>query len=80
MTPNDPRWIGAWWLGFLVFGSLALIPSILVLFFPRTMSKPEDKESEDQPQDKESKSTDNSILDLIKGKFGINNFKIIYVI
>ncbi|KAH9496191.1 Solute carrier organic anion transporter member 3A1 [Bulinus truncatus] len=35
MSPRDPRWLGAWWLGFLVFGLLGLIVGIPLAFFPR---------------------------------------------
>ncbi|KAH9496195.1 hypothetical protein Btru_010449 [Bulinus truncatus] len=35
MSPKDPRWLGAWWLGFLVFGLLGLIVGIPLAFFPR---------------------------------------------
>lgn len=34
LTPLDPQWIGAWWLGFLIIGSLLFIPSTVMLFFP----------------------------------------------
>ncbi|WAR16347.1 SO1C1-like protein, partial [Mya arenaria] len=35
ITPRDPRWIGAWWLGFLVFGGFSLLFSIPIMCFPR---------------------------------------------
>ncbi|XP_023221334.1 solute carrier organic anion transporter family member 4C1-like, partial [Centruroides sculpturatus] len=36
---NDPRWIGAWWIGFLVLGVLLLFFTFLLLLFPREMKK-----------------------------------------
>ncbi|KAH3710165.1 hypothetical protein DPMN_069634 [Dreissena polymorpha] len=35
ISPKDPRWLGAWWLGFLVFGGFALIFSVPTMCFPR---------------------------------------------
>ncbi|XP_046563275.1 solute carrier organic anion transporter family member 2A1-like isoform X1 [Haliotis rubra] len=43
MTPMHPRWLGAWWLGFLSFGVLAIIFSIPVMCFPRRMRSAEDR-------------------------------------
>ncbi|XP_045183048.2 solute carrier organic anion transporter family member 2A1-like [Mercenaria mercenaria] len=37
ITPSDPRWIGAWWLGFLVFGACAIFFSIPIMCFPRKL-------------------------------------------
>ena len=37
ITPQDPRWIGAWWLGFLIFGGVAIIASLPMFFFPKKM-------------------------------------------
>ncbi|KAK6167390.1 hypothetical protein SNE40_021429 [Patella caerulea] len=37
MSLRDPRWIGAWWLGFLFFGSIGVIAGIPLLCFPRKM-------------------------------------------
>ena len=37
LKPTDPRWIGAWWMGFLLVGGLAIVPSLPMLFFPRRM-------------------------------------------
>ncbi|XP_064596654.1 solute carrier organic anion transporter family member 1C1-like [Liolophura sinensis] len=38
LTPRDPRWIGAWWLGFLVVGSLAIALSLPICLFPRKLA------------------------------------------
>ena len=37
LTPKDPRWIGAWWLGFLVFGLLFIFLAIAILGFPSSL-------------------------------------------
>uniref|UniRef100_A0A914Z305 Solute carrier organic anion transporter family member n=1 Tax=Panagrolaimus superbus TaxID=310955 RepID=A0A914Z305_9BILA len=34
LTPSDPTWIGAWWLGFLIIGFANIIPSLALFFFP----------------------------------------------
>lgn len=41
MTESDPRWIGAWWIGFLVSGSLLLLLAIPLSFFPREFKRPQ---------------------------------------
>ncbi|CAI5455795.1 unnamed protein product [Caenorhabditis angaria] len=35
LTPADPTWIGAWWIGFILIGSITLFPSIFMIFFPQ---------------------------------------------
>ncbi|XP_057638961.1 solute carrier organic anion transporter family member 1B3 [Chionomys nivalis] len=35
ITPGDARWVGAWWLSFLVSGSLSVIASIPFFFLPK---------------------------------------------
>lgn len=39
MIDTDPRWIGAWWIGFLISGSLMLLLAIPLAFFPREFKK-----------------------------------------
>lgn len=38
LTPEHPDWVGAWWLGFLVFGLLAAVVPLPLLAFPRRLS------------------------------------------
>uniref|UniRef100_A0A914BVZ3 Solute carrier organic anion transporter family member n=1 Tax=Acrobeloides nanus TaxID=290746 RepID=A0A914BVZ3_9BILA len=38
LTANDPTWIGAWWLGFLVIGFVTIVPSCFLFFFPEGKS------------------------------------------
>ncbi|XP_075448894.1 solute carrier organic anion transporter family member 2B1 isoform X2 [Ascaphus truei] len=51
LTLKDPRWIGAWWLGFIVAGSIVAIASIPYFFFPKEMVKEvcDEKEGESKP-------------------------------
>uniref|UniRef100_A0A8R1DYU3 Solute carrier organic anion transporter family member n=1 Tax=Caenorhabditis japonica TaxID=281687 RepID=A0A8R1DYU3_CAEJA len=35
LTPADPTWIGAWWIGFLFIGTIAFFPSVLLFAFPQ---------------------------------------------
>ncbi|CAG2173637.1 unnamed protein product, partial [Oppiella nova] len=35
ISMKDPRWVGAWWLGFVILGTGVLICSIPMFFFPK---------------------------------------------
>ncbi|XP_078514716.1 solute carrier organic anion transporter family member 2B1-like [Lissotriton helveticus] len=53
LTPKDPRWVGAWWMGFLVAGSVMGLSALPIFFFPREMQKEEeklDKETDKKPR------------------------------
>ncbi|NXO22029.1 SO2B1 protein, partial [Cisticola juncidis] len=39
LTNKDPRWVGAWWLGFLVAASMVALSALPYFFFPREMPK-----------------------------------------
>uniref|UniRef100_UPI00358F59A2 solute carrier organic anion transporter family member 1C1-like n=1 Tax=Myxine glutinosa TaxID=7769 RepID=UPI00358F59A2 len=38
ITPKDNRWVGAWWLGFLITGVTSLLLALPFWFFPRSIS------------------------------------------
>ncbi|OWF52798.1 Solute carrier organic anion transporter family member 2A1 [Mizuhopecten yessoensis] len=40
ISPYHPRWIGAWWIGFLLFGCLSILASLPLLCFPRRLRPP----------------------------------------
>ncbi|KAM6436983.1 solute carrier organic anion transporter family member 1B3-like [Liasis olivaceus] len=41
ITPTDSRWVGTWWLGFLLAGVITLISGIPFLFLPKSLDKKE---------------------------------------
>ena len=38
MSQKDPRWVGAWWLGFMIIGAAMLLWTVPVVLFPGKMS------------------------------------------
>ncbi|KAK7091376.1 solute carrier organic anion transporter family member 4A1-like [Littorina saxatilis] len=34
---NNPRWVGAWWIGFLISGTIAILISLPIFGFPKAM-------------------------------------------
>lgn len=47
---SDPRWIGAWWLGPVVIGSLMMLSSIAMFSFPKQLrgKKPSPSSTEEK--------------------------------
>jgi len=35
VSPGDPRFVGAWWLGFLACGTLLVIVALLLMCYPK---------------------------------------------
>ncbi|KAM4523050.1 solute carrier organic anion transporter family member 1C1 isoform 2-T2 [Fundulus diaphanus] len=49
ITPKDSRWVGAWWMGFLVSSSLLLLSSIPFWFLPRSLPKQGSEKEKSSP-------------------------------
>ncbi|KAL3888230.1 hypothetical protein ACJMK2_000605 [Sinanodonta woodiana] len=62
LTPSDPRWVGAWWMGFLVFGGGCIISSIFLFCFPRGRGLPSERQEKDP--DKQNQSFCQNLKDL----------------
>ncbi|ELU10514.1 hypothetical protein CAPTEDRAFT_116572, partial [Capitella teleta] len=39
LTPDDPRWVGAWWGGFVICGGMLLLVAMPFFGFPRMLSR-----------------------------------------
>ena len=50
ISPEDPRWIGAWWAGFLLCGALLFFSALLMFGFPQSLPL---REGEDGGQESE---------------------------
>lgn len=48
ITHKDSRWVGAWWMGFLITGTVALLSSIPFFFLPKSLPKQEQEEEQSQ--------------------------------
>ncbi|KAI4825528.1 hypothetical protein KUCAC02_021208 [Chaenocephalus aceratus] len=50
ITPEDPRWIGAWWAGFLLCGALLFISALFMFGFPKSLPIKEREEGAESEQ------------------------------
>ncbi|XP_058511640.1 solute carrier organic anion transporter family member 1C1 [Ochotona princeps] len=44
ITPKDPQWVGAWWLGYLIAGILSLLAAVPFWCLPKSPPGPQSKE------------------------------------
>ncbi|XP_034719785.1 solute carrier organic anion transporter family member 1C1-like [Etheostoma cragini] len=77
ITPKDARWVGAWWMGFMVSSALLLISGIPFWFLPHSLLKQEGDDSKPSPTlgtlDGTEDATNNThnlkLTDIAKGFF-----------
>ncbi|CAH1248317.1 SLCO3A1 [Branchiostoma lanceolatum] len=55
LTPNNPMWVGAWWLGFFLIAAVLLVVAIPMFFFPAAMKKPDNDDDEEEKDEKSAK-------------------------
>lgn len=41
LTPTDTQWVGAWWVGFLIFGILTVATAPPFFAFPKALHNPD---------------------------------------
>uniref|UniRef100_A0A8C2GA12 Solute carrier organic anion transporter family member n=1 Tax=Cyprinus carpio TaxID=7962 RepID=A0A8C2GA12_CYPCA len=58
ITPQDARWVGAWWLGFFVSSAILVLAGVPFWFLPRSLPKQgeEGNENSNVDQDKKEQS------------------------
>uniref|UniRef100_H3CLK0 Solute carrier organic anion transporter family member n=1 Tax=Tetraodon nigroviridis TaxID=99883 RepID=H3CLK0_TETNG len=73
ITPADARWVGAWWLGYLIAGVITLLSAIPFWFLPRSLLKgpekstPEQKRKETPLLKHKYPAEDSSFLEMAQG-------------
>ncbi|XP_070534283.1 solute carrier organic anion transporter family member 5A1-like [Ptychodera flava] len=50
LTPYDPRWVGAWWLGFVVESVLTVCVAIPMVFLPKKFAVSPDSDESSRPK------------------------------
>ncbi|KAH1186450.1 hypothetical protein KIL84_019199 [Mauremys mutica] len=80
ITHNDARWVGAWWLGYLIAGVLSVLAAIPFWFLPKHLPRPESRKDsstsseqskfiiEDNREHHRSYEQQVKILEMAKGK------------
>ncbi|KAK6619421.1 hypothetical protein RUM43_012178 [Polyplax serrata] len=69
---NDPRWLGAWWLGWLILGGILAFLSALIALFPKTLPRAAVRraialeKNKGQPQEPETKPSMKDMMKTIK--------------
>lgn len=65
ITHQDSRWVGAWWLGYVVAGSLTLLAALPFWFLPRALPETPQTPDVDQPSNHHQHTS--SVTEIAKG-------------
>ncbi|KAJ8045283.1 Solute carrier organic anion transporter family member 1B2 [Holothuria leucospilota] len=71
---DDPRWIGAWWLGFLILGVIQLILAIPHFFFPKYLPERKRKDGDEDEEENEYLAAATDELHIQQEESGIVGF------
>ncbi|GAB1291398.1 Solute carrier organic anion transporter family member 1C1 [Apodemus speciosus] len=52
ITPKDPQWVGAWWLGYLIAGFLSLLAAVPFWCLPKTLPRSQSTEDSGSSSEK----------------------------
>ncbi|XP_026358102.1 solute carrier organic anion transporter family member 1C1 [Ursus arctos] len=52
ITPKDPQWVGAWWLGYLIAGIVSLLAALPFWCLPKSLPRPRSGEDSSSSSEK----------------------------
>ncbi|XP_040344678.1 solute carrier organic anion transporter family member 1C1 isoform X3 [Herpailurus yagouaroundi] len=52
ITPKDPQWVGAWWLGYLIAGIVSLLAAVPFWCLPKSLPRPRSREDSNSSSEK----------------------------
>lgn len=52
ITPKDPQWVGAWWLGYLIAGIISLLAAVPFWCLPKSLPRPRNGEDPNSSSEK----------------------------
>ncbi|XP_059968694.1 solute carrier organic anion transporter family member 1C1 isoform X3 [Mesoplodon densirostris] len=52
ITPKDPQWVGAWWLGYLIAGSISLLAAVPFWYLPKSLPRPRSRQDSNSSSEK----------------------------
>ncbi|CAO2607085.1 Solute carrier organic anion transporter family member 1C1 [Lemmus lemmus] len=61
ITPKDPQWVGAWWLGYLIAGLLSLLAAVPFWCLPKTLPRSQSREDSGSSSEKSKFIIDDSV-------------------
>uniref|UniRef100_A0A8C6QHF7 Solute carrier organic anion transporter family member n=1 Tax=Nannospalax galili TaxID=1026970 RepID=A0A8C6QHF7_NANGA len=61
ITPKDPQWVGAWWLGYLIAGFLSLLAALPFWCLPKNLPRPQSREASSSPSEKSTFPVDDPV-------------------
>lgn len=66
LSPSDPRWVGAWWIGLLIASGCLFLTSLPYFFFPRRMPSVQNVIGTESDVSDDLKKADVSLLEFLK--------------